>query len=250
MDKTRVFGLDLIRSISIWMVLLYHQGYNIPNLKIMGLGGFGVEIFFVLSGFLIGQILIKQLEKENTFKSIINFWIRRWFRILPLYYFILFIRYILDPNIGLNLLYYVFFLQNNFYGISFFEVSWSLVIEEWFYLIAPFVLFAINHFTPKSDKTKLMLIMIFLLLVNVGRYFYFQKVGQYGAISAQFVFRMDSLFLGVALAFIKLKYQSIYVFLKRKSIFLFSGISLMKKLRAKCSFVQLGFFCCLYSLRY
>ena len=52
----------------------------------------GVSIFFVLSGFLIGGILIKVLETEPaTFKTLFNFWIRRWFRTLPNYLFILLI---------------------------------------------------------------------------------------------------------------------------------------------------------------
>src|ERR1035437_3385980 len=110
----------------------------------MEIGSIGVEIFFVLSGFLIGGILFREIDKGNSFvKTLINFWIRRWFRILPLYYAVLLFKFIaIDHSIGWNILYYFAFLQNNFYGINYFSVSWSLVVEEWFYLFAPlFLLF-------------------------------------------------------------------------------------------------------------
>ena len=57
----RNFGLDIIRAISIWMVLFDHLGINIPGLQPMRVGSIGVEFFFVLSGFLIGGILFKEI---------------------------------------------------------------------------------------------------------------------------------------------------------------------------------------------
>lgn len=207
-NNQRNFGIDLIRAISIWFVLLYHHGINIPGLNFFGLGGLGVEIFFVVSGFLIGNILIRNLESDNTINSVIKFWKRRWFRILPLYYFVLLLRFILDPSIGYDIFWFVFFLQSNFFEIDFFAVSWSLVIEEWFYLIAPFVLFLLNKFNSK--QTKLYLLIIFLLGVNLLRFFYFLKVKEYDAISSQFILRLDSLFIGVILVYLKLFYNKYY----------------------------------------
>ena len=61
--KNRNFGLDVIRFFAIWLVLLQHGGFTIiPNLQGLKIGGFGVEIFFVLSGYLIGGILIKKRQ--------------------------------------------------------------------------------------------------------------------------------------------------------------------------------------------
>ncbi len=136
----RNFGLDLLRAISIWLVLAQHGGINITGLTPLKIGSIGVEIFFVLSGFLIGGILLRDIDKNLSLKqTLINFWTRRWFRILPLYYIILLFKFIVvDHSIGKNILYYVLFLQNNFYGIDFLPVSWSLVIEEWFYLLSQF----------------------------------------------------------------------------------------------------------------
>jgi peptidoglycan/LPS O-acetylase OafA/YrhL len=95
LDTTnRNFGLDLIRAISIWMVLLHHAGFNIEGLQPLTLGAVGVEVFFVLSGFLIGGILFREIDKgKSIFQTLKRFWTRRWLRILPLYYAILLIKF-------------------------------------------------------------------------------------------------------------------------------------------------------------
>lgn len=224
-NNQRNFGIDLIRAISIWFVLLYHHGINIPGLKFFGLGGLGVEIFFVVSGFLIGNILIRNLESSNTITSIIKFWKRRWFRILPLYYFVLLIRFFLDPSIGIDIFWFVFFLQSNFFEIDFFAVSWSLVIEEWFYLIAPFVLYFSNKF--RRNKFNIYFLFALILFINVLRVFYYLNVGIYSAVSSQFILRLDSLFIGVILVFTKIKYKNFYSIISNFKYFIISLFSLI-----------------------
>src|SRR4051812_17830746 len=99
----RNFGLDLLRFLAIFIVLVHHWagGFLIrlypESIQQWTLLGFlGVEIFFVLSGFLIGTILIKTFLKENDYSAgmIKNFWVRRWYRTLPLYYVILIVFFI------------------------------------------------------------------------------------------------------------------------------------------------------------
>jgi peptidoglycan/LPS O-acetylase OafA/YrhL len=196
-----------MRAISIWMVLAQHGGINIPGLSPLKIGGIGVEIFFVLSGFLIGGILFKEIDKNQPLrKTLGNFWTRRWFRILPLYYLVILFKFIvIDHSIGFNLIYYLLFLQNNFFGIHFFEVSWSLVIEEWFYLFSPFYLIFVTHFF-KSEKKIFVSIIVFIALVNLARLGYvIVRNAPYEGVNSSFPFRFDSLFLGVLLAFIKHK---------------------------------------------
>src|ERR1035437_361726 len=136
--QKRNFGLDIIRAISISLVIIAHS-FAIKNVE---LGVWGVEVFFVLSGFLIGQILIRDFTNGISFKKIMYFWKRRWFRTLPLYYAVILVKFIFfDSSLGLKFFAYIFFLQNNFVGISFLPVSWSLVVEEWFYLTLPLLLF-------------------------------------------------------------------------------------------------------------
>ena len=226
----RNFGLDVLRAFSIWLVLAQHGGINIPGLHPLKIGGIGVEIFFVLSGFLIGGILFRELDKGNSLgKTLRSFWVRRWFRILPLYYLVLLLKFIfVDHSIGSNILYYIFFLQNNFYGIHFLEVSWSLVIEEWFYLFAPFFLYLVST-KIKSEKGIVLSIVGFIVLVNAARIGYVLiRNTPYEGINSSFPFRFDSLFLGVLLAYLKHRSWSLFNTMKSAKVafiglFLFVG---------------------------
>ncbi len=204
---TRNFGLDILRAFSIWLVLLQHAGINIRGLAPLKIGGIGVEIFFVLSGFLIGGILFREIDKGNSFvQTLKSFWIRRWMRILPLYYAVLLFKFtFIDHTIGFNILYYIFFLQNNFYGIQYLEVSWSLVIEEWFYLFTPIFLLVTTTLFKSDKKVFISMICIVICVIVLRTFYVFNGNVPYEGVNGNFPFRFDSLFLGVILAFIKHK---------------------------------------------
>ena len=98
----RYHGLDLARAIAICLVVFAHSLWIsdfYPEIVgwLMGLSGtIGVEIFFVISGFLIGRIVLRLLEDEDfSLATIIEFLKRRWFRTLPNYYLILFVNVLL-----------------------------------------------------------------------------------------------------------------------------------------------------------
>jgi hypothetical protein len=150
--EKRIFGLDLLRFFAIVLVVMGHSRWMIEatfpkplKMLLHGSGILGVELFFVLSGYLIGGILLKQFQKNNfslSFEAIKTFWIRRWFRTLPNYYFILLVYlivfYLQRPDAMWR---YLFFLQNIWnHPPYFFEESWSLCIEEISYLISPLIL--------------------------------------------------------------------------------------------------------------
>lgn len=222
----RNFGLDLLRAISIWLVLLQHLGLSVPGFTQLKIGGVGVEIFFVLSGFLIGGILFKEINKGLGFKkTLFNFWIRRWFRILPLYYGILLFKFIfLDHSVGWNIIYYILFLQNNFYGIDFYHVTWSLVIEEWFYIFVPIFLLVAQQFT-QSKKGILLLCLTFIVFVNVLRLLYVSLWDvPYVGVNSNFPFRFDSLFLGVVLAYLQLNFTDFFKKLQNLKTFMLGFI--------------------------
>ncbi|MFD0989494.1 acyltransferase family protein [Mariniflexile jejuense] len=92
--KHRIFGLDVIRAVAILLVIFSHSTILLfPDKEttllviIRFFGTIGVDLFFVLSGFLIGGNILKQLAQEKTaLKDFVYFWIRRWFRTLPNYF--------------------------------------------------------------------------------------------------------------------------------------------------------------------
>ncbi len=152
LSENRIFGLDLLRFIAIFMVLLGHSLILAPEYIKPYVYRFifdGVAIFFVLSGFLIGGILIKILNKEKpSFKGLLDFWKRRWMRTIPAYFlvliFLIIYTLIFLPNNLPDDWYRFFFFTQNFLGHyrpGFFAEAWSLSIEEWFYLTVPLILF-------------------------------------------------------------------------------------------------------------
>lgn len=161
--------MDFLRSIAILMVVLAHTvlSYGAPAyIAPLQLGGIGVDLFFVLSGWLLGGQLFKEAERTNTI-DIKRFWVRRWMRTLPAYYAVLILsvaqRYISLDDVRFPWEYF-FFLQNYNESLSFFSISWSLCIEEQFYLfIAP--LLAISCRLKKEHTTTLLLILLFTPLI-------------------------------------------------------------------------------------
>jgi peptidoglycan/LPS O-acetylase OafA/YrhL len=161
-QQNRIFGLDLMRAVAILLVLKGHAKLlagdlfsHWPSFSTID----GVELFFVLSGFLIGGIILKSLDElaQWNFKSILHFWKRRWYRTLPNYYLILLLQILIvalgwsnDTLDGVDA-HFFFFTQNLFSGFQgFFWESWSLSVEEWFYLLFPFVLWLLSRLFNKS----------------------------------------------------------------------------------------------------
>jgi len=139
-------NLDLIRALAILMVLLFHTVQMLdlqdsPIWHVVKAGKAGVDLFFVLSGFLIGGLYWRErLEFGNVHGA--RFILRRALRTMPPYFAALMISWLavhavrgdaFDPR-------YLFFLQNYYERIPYFLVSWSLCIEEHFYVLLPFVL--------------------------------------------------------------------------------------------------------------
>lgn len=179
--RKRIFGLDLLRAIAISLVVFSHCSWFFPSLNgpaftLFNFAGlFGVEIFFVLSGFLIGRILYRIFVLEDfSFKILMKFWKRRWLRTLPNYYLILIINVLLAiiiyddlPN---DIWKFFLFLQN--FGSAqspFFYESWSLSIEEFAYIIGPVLfLFSSIVFRKVNRKRLFLLILIMVVFLFLG----------------------------------------------------------------------------------
>jgi peptidoglycan/LPS O-acetylase OafA/YrhL len=223
----RIFGLDILRAIAILFVVFGHSAILLPEkyksyVRIITLDG--VAIFFVLSGFLIGGILIKLLEKEKpTFPVLFNFWTRRWLRTLPIYLllltFVILFTYLLKPQRLPDEWYrYYIFTQNLNHPLpTFFGESWSLSIEEWFYLLVPIALFVtLNVFRQSVKKTTISIIILGIIAVITYRYQLFTTSVIKDSTQAnllilrQVLTRLDAIMFGVLGAFMSFYYPSIW----------------------------------------
>lgn len=239
--KNRIFGLDLLRAIAILLVLFVHSKHFLPKNIAHFLNKYilidGVGLFFVLSGFLIGGIFIKDFEKDISFKSLLNFWKRRWYRTLPNYFLILSSLLLLSiPEIDFANFQYFIFLQNLYTPIShFFSESWSLSIEEWFYLTAPLLIFGILSVSKNKISLKYsiliiaLLMMLFPTLLRAYRYFTLEIPKSFHTwdlyFNRQVITRLDSIMIGVVGAWLQRYYPSIFFF-KKNILFIIGTMSL------------------------
>jgi len=119
-------------------------------------GWLGVNLFFVLSGFLLTQQLLRAVELQPLIGAAIQFWRRRAYRILPCYLIVLFVLWI-APSITLGLgaldaeqlAAHLLFLQD-YFASDFFIPSWSLATEEKFYLLLPFGAFLLKRLSRRT----------------------------------------------------------------------------------------------------
>jgi peptidoglycan/LPS O-acetylase OafA/YrhL len=219
----RSFGIDVVRTLGILIVMLRHYQF-LPGFNY---GVYAIEFLFVVSGYLIGQILLSNLySTENvSFFSVKRFMIRRWFRILPLYYLAILIKFIFFPAVGINILYYIFFLQNHFYGIDFFPETWSLVIDEWFYLGTPLILYFFMRFVSAKKNYILIYLTLIVVLINLLRAFWIYKTNvPFAGLGGNIVLHQDTLLMGVILAFIKYQLPNVFNLLNSKLIFAFAWV--------------------------
>lgn len=173
-------SLDGIRGVAILLVLFFHcfqEFKKYPLYFISEIGWVGVDLFFVLSGFLITGVLVDSKDKDQYFKS---FYAKRALRIFPLYYLTLIILFgiiattnisswnpIFDKRHLQSSFYYLTFTQNLYFSFNGWGVTdilnhfWSLAIEEQFYLFWPFVIFYFNQ----SKVLALCVVLISIALI-------------------------------------------------------------------------------------
>ncbi|HEY5894520.1 MAG TPA: acyltransferase [Chthoniobacterales bacterium] len=207
----RLIGLDAIRAIAILLVVLTHYlgfYFGITGRWCWPLGVLGVEMFFVLSGYLIGGILLDVIAKNNgrlTPPVLLNFWMRRWFRTIPNYLLFLaifivgFHRY--DPK---EIATYLTFTQNLFHPVpGFFDISWSLAVEEWFYLLFPIsiLLFSVTNWRMRYKVLAATAVLFICPLVL--RIVYGPGLEWDSGVRKIVVMRLDALMWGVLVAAMK-----------------------------------------------
>lgn len=201
--------LDLCRASAILLVLLSHGRHLLfpifPDAQLFKFGGFlGVEIFFVLSGFLIGSILIeKSTESRSRWRWIPHFWGRRFLRTYPSYLLFLFCNLLVintwrPESMPESLWYYITFTQSLLSAHpSFFGEAWSLVIEEIFYFLIPIImLFYWRDSAMQSLLNALFTLLIFSFFMRVI-VVYVQPELTFNQIRSTALLRLDSIMFGV-----------------------------------------------------
>jgi peptidoglycan/LPS O-acetylase OafA/YrhL len=198
--------LDAVRGIAILLVLIHNtSALSWLHLEaISAYGWMGVDLFFVLSGFLITGILLDAKQSASYFK---NFYARRCLRIWPLYYSLLIFMFLIVPHLDTSGAHTIFersspwwaypvFLQNFLVAVpekaaGALGVTWSLAIEEQFYLLWPFV---VRYFSSAQIKRIALVVILaspplrfFLALHDVNIY-------------SNFFCRLDGLMAGALLA--------------------------------------------------
>jgi peptidoglycan/LPS O-acetylase OafA/YrhL len=221
---SRIAELDGIRGLAILLVLVWHyfvsavDFQNASNLlllpaRALSLSWSGVDLFFVLSGFLIGGILLDNRSSISYFKT---FYVRRIARILPLYFVWLLIFIVIVwlgvyrsvPDLNrlfdqpLPLWSYATFTQNffmtyySYFGPEWLGITWSLAIEEQFYLVLPLLIYYVS---PARLPYILLTAIALAPLLRIALVLWLPQfaVGAYVLMPA----RMDALMLGVFCAY-------------------------------------------------
>jgi len=218
----RIHGLDTLRALAIVLVVLHHYVLFVSHASTFGwvgdIGWVGVDLFFALSGYLIGNQIFAAMRSAQGL-SLGNFYGRRLLRTLPNYYFVLAL-YFLSPawRNGLQLpplWEFLTFTQNvNLQPGTAFSHAWSLCIEEQFYLLLPACALAIALCGSRRSSLRLAwaaIAAVFVAGMLVRGVLWRELVdGQAQALSHYYKYiyystfcRFDELLAGVALALLK-----------------------------------------------
>jgi peptidoglycan/LPS O-acetylase OafA/YrhL len=214
MSQPRLIQLDLLRACCVFLVLGRHltptpQETSLIANKITQFWNFGgwvgVDIFFVLSGFLISGLLFREYQKNENLR-IKRFLIRRGLKIYPSFYILIGATVLINPLFGktvptIPLIAEILFLQNLIFGRLWIH-TWTLAVEEHFYIgLAILAYFLIRY--KKTDENPFSHIPnIFLFLVIICFVLRLLMATFKGTNIAPTPFRIDALFFGVMLSYL------------------------------------------------
>lgn len=202
--RDHILGLDGLRGIAVLLVLVAHFPFvdAFPQLQavysILKPGYQGVNIFFVLSGFLITRLLIADKCRG---RPLTPFLYRRFLRIFPIYYLTIAVLAFIEP--GQYLVECAIYISNYTFAVDTshnpMRHTWSLAVEEHFYLVWPFMLYAMSFRRARLVAT----VAIPLLAIAASLYTYtlYSQEVTHGLVLRGTVYRSVSLALGAFMAF-------------------------------------------------
>lgn len=235
----RYFGLDFLRVLAVSMILFSHSSwiYNSNGIlgKLQDMSGFlGIELFIVLSGFLIGGILYKQfLHEDYTLKDGWLFIYRRMMRLLPSYYLVIIINAIIFLAFGFSIagIWKYFLLLQNFASpvSAFFPESWSLPVKEMGYIFAVILLLIVSNVLVKISKCILFLSVVIGLIAFIFLLKTYYNIHSNNLdlklwsfqVRSVVIYRMDSVLIGVLLGYFYQNYKEFT--LSKSKLYLIAG---------------------------
>ena len=200
-------ALDLLRLVAIGMTVLVHTPSLVARIAVLRPFGnalwLGVDLFMLISGWLLGGQLLRDAKAKDFRPG--RFYLKRWLRTLPPYYAMLAVLYLLRGADHAQIppwqmLTHLLFLQN-YVGPNLYEVSWSLCVEEHFYLALPLVVLALER-RPKLS-TPVLLVVALEVLALLARWQYF-TANPAREVPLMTHMRCDGLFIGLLLAWVHL----------------------------------------------
>lgn len=226
----RYANIEFFRGLAILIVVLYHFNDLLP------FGYIGVDLFFVISGFLVSKPLIVEFCERDTI-NVKNFWLRRAFKILPSYYFYLFAClstiWLLDLQVDEQLFSwsyirrFVFFYRNYTNGPFYLALDhiWSLCVEEHFYLLLPLGFWIMRY----SRKRSVVLLILLVLSSLAGVYLLKMVSIQLGIAEGQATThqRIDGLLLGALMSLLEYQKGWAYARFYQKPWIAWLGLSIV-----------------------
>jgi len=212
--RQRNLALDILRGVAILAVVLNHaDAHLIPDFtepsgllgaiywSIHGWGRTGVDLFFIISGFLIGGGLLNELERKGHIELRI-FWLKRVFKILPSYYTLVIVLVALGVvDVHWDQVYVFFLFLQNYLLPTSIGPTWSLAVEEHFYLLLPVLLTIAAWWARRRNANPVHWspwVALAVLAASVTtRWLHAATVGVQENDFMRSHFRFDSLFFGV-----------------------------------------------------
>lgn len=242
--RQRHLGLDILRGIAILMVVFHHaDSHLIPDFagfagsslldfsfwRIKNLGWSGVDMFFVLSGFLIGGLLMNEIDARGDIR-IGRFYFKRAFKILPSYLALVLVLAVTGAVTISATEWPVFllFLQNYLAPLKI-GPTWSLAVEEHFYLLLPLSLTLLGLLEAKLKRGRLSLtpwLVTAVVVICLGLRVWRASSGALGEAFMMSHYRFDGLLIGVLCQYIYREHRSVVESLVRYA-WLFVPLSLV-----------------------
>ena len=242
--------LDVLRAIAVLLVLLRHgeraiMGLSPEAISVSGASPFntlflngwvGVDLFLILSGYLIGKSLIKNFSKANRI-NVGQFFRARALRIIPAYFAVLFLIIlgvfpfynVSSENLALRVIYHMLFLQD-YLPADINVVFWSLGVEEKFYILAPLMAFILVKF--KASKSAFLFLGLLFLCAPIFKMIQFLQLNTsldyqrfFEEFRSPFHLSLEPLIIGFAISYAEIKKKYSLTTGQAKSLFLSAGFA-------------------------